>query len=274
MKKIFLLLTISVLLLGFSTGKLLDDKMKSLLKQISLSEENAKNSIFSNCSGPSFYLPNLKNLKGLASGERVLMVGTVGDYVKEFVSSKEFVKRYNEYRESKKPSPPEKPKSVSELKSQQKEDLKKSIEDMKATKSQMPSDQQAMFDESINMFEEQLKDVDNPDNPMFSADMENMMQEGYKNELEFYNQEVAEWEKKYPASNPNGMVKQWLTEFINTSGNVDFNAKTALDEKGRTLFIKQEYERKDYLWKICFRAGKETTESASKFAQAWLSELK
>ena len=274
MKKIFLLVTISVLLLGFSTGKLLDDKMKSLLKQISLSEENAKNSIFSNCTGPNFYLPNLKNIKGMTTGDRVSTVETVGDYVKEFVSSKDFVKRYNEYRESKKPSPPEKPKSVIELKNQQKEDLKTSIENMKETKSQMPADQHAMFDETITMLEEQLKEVDNPDNPMFSADMENMMQENYKQELEFYNQEVAEWEKKYPANNPNGMVKQWLTEFIATSKAVDFNAKTALDEKGRTLFVKQEYERKDYLWKVCFRAGKETTESASKFAQTWLSELK
>jgi hypothetical protein len=274
MKKIFLLVAVSFLILGFSTGELLDDKMKSLLKQISLSEENAKNSIFSNCTGPYFYLPNLKNIKGMATGDRVSTVETVGNYVKEFVTSKEFVKRYNEYRESKKPSPPEKPKSVSELKNQQKEDLKTSIENMKVTKSQMPADQQSTFDETITMLEEQLKEVDNPDNPMFSADMENMMQEGYKNELEFYNQEVAEWEKKYPANNPNGMVKQWLSEFIATSKDVDFNAKTALDEKGRTLFVKKDYESKDYLWKVCFRAGKETTESASKFAQAWLGELK
>lgn len=274
MKKIFLLVTITVLLLGFSTGKLLDDKMKSLLKQISLSEENAKSSIFSNCSGPHFYLPNLKNIKGLVGDERVLMVETIGDYVKEFVSSKEFVKRYNEYRESKKPSPPEKPQSVNELKKQQKEEFKKSIEDMKVTKSQMPADQQAMFDEPINMLEEQLKQIDDPDNPMFSADMENMMQEGYKNELDFYNQQVAEWESKYPANNPNGMVKQWLGEFIAVTKEVDFNAQTALNENGIALFVKQEYERKDYLWKVCFRAGKKTTESASKFAQAWLGELK
>jgi hypothetical protein len=274
MKKISLLIIISVLLLGFSTGKLLDDKMKSLLKQISLTDENAKNSIFSNCSGPTFYLPNLKSLKGLASGERVLIVGTVGDYVKEFVSSKDFVNRYNEYRESQKPSPPEKPQSVDELKNQQKEDLKKSIEDMKTTKSQMPSDQQAMFDGTIETLEEQLKQIDDPDNPMFSAEMEHNIQESYKQELEYYNQEVAEWEKKYPVNHPNGMVKKWLAEFIAVAKDVDFNAKTALDEKGRTLFVKQEYESKDYLWKVCFRAGKETTESASKFAQAWLSELK
>jgi hypothetical protein len=43
MKKIFVLVIVAVLLLGFSAGKLLDDKMKSLLQQIQLSEENAQN---------------------------------------------------------------------------------------------------------------------------------------------------------------------------------------------------------------------------------------
>lgn len=274
MKKIFLLVIIAFLLLGFSTGKLLDDKMKSLLQQIQLSDENAKNSIFSNCSGPSFYLPNMKNIKGMAIGERVSLVETVGNYVKDFVSSKDFVKRYNEYRESQKPSPPDQPKSSNELKNEQKEELKKSIEDMKATKSQMPADQQGMFDQTINTLQEQLKELDNPDNPMYSAEMDKIMQESYAQQLEDHKQKLSEWEKKFPADNPNGMVKQWLEEFIAKSKEVDFNAKTALNEKGRTLFVKQEYENKDYLWKICFRAGKETTESARKFAQAWLSELK
>jgi predicted Zn-dependent protease len=210
----------------------------------------------------------------MAVGERVSLVETVGNYVKGFVSSKDFVKRYNEYRESQKPSPPEKPQSSDELKNKQREDLKKSIEDMKVTKSQMPTDQQAMFDETIKTLQEQLKELDNPDNPMYSPEMDKIMRESYAQQLEDHKQKLSEWGKKYPADNPNGMVKHWLEEFIAKSKEVDFNAKTALDEKGRTLFVKQEYENKDYLWKICFRAGKETTESARKFAQAWLSELK
>ena len=28
------------------------------------------------------------------------------------------------------------------------------------------------------------------------------------------------------------------------------------------------------MWKLCYWAGKETTEAARKFAQAWLGELK
>jgi len=28
------------------------------------------------------------------------------------------------------------------------------------------------------------------------------------------------------------------------------------------------------MWKLCYRAGKETTEAGRKFAQSWLGELK
>ena len=57
------------------------------------------------------------------------------------------------------------------------------------------------------------------------------------------------------------------------SKDVDFSAQTAIDQN-RTLFVKQEYERKDYMWELCFRGGKETTEAGRKYAQAWLNELK
>ena len=58
------------------------------------------------------------------------------------------------------------------------------------------------------------------------------------------------------------------------SNDVDFSAKTAIDTDGRTKFVKQEYERKDNNWKLCYRAGQETVYASRKFAQDWLKELK
>lgn len=261
-------------LAGIYAGKMMDDKIKSLLQTLKLSDENAKSNIFSNISSSGFYLPNIRELKSITLGEQSSMVGIIGNYVKEYTGSEDFKLRYNEYRESRKPSPPEAPKSADEMKNQQKEELKKSIEEMKVAKSEVAADQQGMYDDMITMFEEQLKQLDDPDNPVYSEEMDNVMQESYRQQMEAYNQEVAEWEKEYPANNPNGMIKKWITELIEKSKNVDFNAQTAIDEKGRTLFVKQEYESKDNFWKLCFRAGKETTEEARRFAQTWLSELK
>jgi hypothetical protein len=137
---------------------------------------------------------------------------------------------------------------------------------------QMP-DQKAAFEETINGYKEQLKEVDNPDNPMFSPDMEKMMMDGYYQQMELHNQEVAKWEEEYPASNPKKMVKQWLNTFLESSNDVDFSAETKEMSNGKTVFVNQNYERKPNMWKLCFRSGKETLETARTFARNWMKEL-
>ncbi len=258
----------------FYAGKLIDDRAKALLQTIKLSEDNAKNTIFSDISSKSFYVPGIKELKSVALNDRVAQVDVVGKYVKDFTASEDFKKRYAEYRESRKPSPPEKPKTAAELKKEYKKDLEKGLEETKAAKSQAPADQKAIYDETIKMFENQLKEIDNPDNPMFSPQMDEYSKMGYDQQMEQHKKDIAEWEAKYPVNNPKPLIKTWLESFLEQSKDVDFKAQTAIDEKGRTLFAKQDYERKSNFWKLCFRAGKETTEAGRKFAQTWLGELK
>jgi len=273
MKKFFIVFPLLLIVAGFYAGRIIDDRAKSLLQTLKLSEDNAKNTIFSDISSKSFYLPGIKELKSIASGERVAQVEVVGKYVKDFTASEDFKKRYNEYRESRKPSPPEKPKSSAELKKEYKENMEKSVAEMKVSKTQAPADQQAMFDETIKMLEDQLKEIDNPNNPMFSAEMDQYSQMGYDMQMEQHKKDIAEWEAKYPINNPKPLIKTWLESFLEQSKDVDFGAQTAID-KDKTRFVKQEYERKDNMWKLFYRAGKETTEAGRKFAQTWLGELK
>jgi hypothetical protein len=273
MKKITVVLFFLVLVSGFYAARVIDDRAKTLLQTLKLSDDNAKSTIFSDISSVSFYLPGIKELKSIALNDRASQVNVVGQYVKEYTASEDFKKRYNEYRESRKPSPPEKPKTVEELKKGYKADIQKSLDEMKVSKSQVPADQQAMFDETIKMLEEQLKEIDNPNNPMFSPEMDTYSQMGYEQQMEQHKKDIAEWEAKCPVNNPKPLIKIWLESFLEQTKDLDFNAQTAID-KNRTLFIKQEYERKNNLWKLCFRGGKETTEAGRKFAQNWLKELK
>ena len=273
MKKLFLVFPALIILVGFYTGHIIDDRAKTLLQTLKLSENDAKNTIFSDISSNSFYLPGIKELKSIALGERASQVEVVGKYVKNFTATEDFKKQYNEYRELRKPSPPEKAKTAEELKKEYKVDIQKSLDEMKVSKSQAPADQQAMFDETIKMLEEQLKEIDNPNNPMFSPEMDTYSQMGYEQQMEQHKKDVAEWETKYPINNPKPLIKIWLESFLEQTKDVDFNAQTAID-KNRTLFVKQEYERKNNMWKLCFRAGKETAEAGRKFAQTWLGELK
>lgn len=207
-------------------------------------------------------------------GERSSFVQVVGDYAKQYTASREFVETYNEYREGKKPNEPEKPKTVAELKKEHKDGIINSIAEMEKTKSQVSSDQKAMYDDIIKTMKQQLADIDDPEKSMYTPEMDKMFQDSYNQQMENYKQEVKKWEQEYPAANPKMMIKTWLNKFLEISKDVDFNAKTAIDTDGRTKFVKQEYERKDSNWKLCFRAGKETVNTARKFAQDWLKELK
>lgn len=271
MKKVFFL--IAVITFGFITANhLYDEKVKSVLAQIRLSEAQAEQNIFSNLSGPSFYIPSASELKKIAKGERSSIVSLAANYIKEQTSSQEFINKYNEYRERKKPTPPEKPQTAAEMKEDYKKSIKEGITGMEQLIKQMP-DQKAAFEETINGYKEQLKEVDNPDNPMFSPDMEKMMMDGYNQQMELHNQEVAKWEEEYPASNPKKMVKQWLNTFLESSNDVDFSAETKEMSNGKTVFVNQNYERKPNMWKLCFRSGKETLETARTFARNWMKEL-
>ncbi len=273
MKKLFMAVPLVVLILGFTAGKIIDDKMKNILQKLAINEGDANSMIWSNCAYSNFNFPNPKTLKGLAAGERAPLVESVAAYVKEYSATGEFLQKYNELRENNKPKPPEKPKTMDEMKAEQRQSYEEGIKNMEETKSKMPADQQSMFDETIKQFKEQLKELDNPDNPMYSKDVENMYKQMYDGQVAEYNNKLADWEKDFPENNPKSLIKKWLAKFLDETKDIDFSAKTATDQNKREVFIKQEYEKKSYVWKLCYRAGKEASEAGRRFAQKWMSEL-
>lgn len=272
MKTILFILISVVFAHGSIANKLLDDKIQKVLAQFNISEDFAKRQILSNIAGPSYYIPNLKVLKNLALGERAELVKTIGTGIKEFVKSEEFIKNYNQYLEDRKPSPPEAPKYSEQLKKEHKESLTKSISEMEKQMTTLPSDQKAMFQDVIGQLKQQLKDVDNPNNPMFSSDMDTYIKQDYDMQIDTYNAQIAEWEKNYPKNSPNPMIKNWLERFLDNSKDIDFNAQLK-NEKGKQIFVNSAYERKDNQWKLYFRAGKEPVEAARTFARQWLTEI-
>ena len=75
-------------------------------------------------------------------------------------------------------------------------------------------------------------------------------------------------DKRYPAD-PEVLIKNRLTEFLNVSANVDYDAQLTESR----MFVKPEYEKKSAYWKMCYRAGKEVVEAAREEARKWLDEL-
>ena len=274
MKKLLFMVPVILILAGFTAQKMVDDKLKGLLQQFKTDETNAKQSILYAVSGPSYYLPNVKILKDLAVGDRVSAIQSIGNNVKEYLSSKEFVKNYNQLREDRKPTAPEAPKLSDQLKQEQKNNLLNAIAEAEKNKKQMGADQQAMFDDIINVYKQQLADIDDPEKTMYKPEMDDYIKQSYQMQIDEYNNKLAEWENEYPKDNPNPMIKKWLNNFLDKSADINFDAKLEKDKYGKMKFVDQQYEYKDSQWKLYYRAGKETVNAARTFAQNWVKELK
>ncbi len=274
MRKFFFLSPVLLLLLGFTAGHIVDDSLNRALLQFKTSEEEAKIDIFNDVTGPSYFIPNVKTLRDLSPAERISMVELMGKYIKEYLASKEFIEKYNQYREDKKPKAPEAPKYSAQLKDEQREGLKRSIAEMEKSKSQVTKEQQAIFDDIIKGLRQQLTGIDDPKNTMYTPEMDSYIKQSYAMQMDAYNTSVAEWEISYPKNNPHPLIKKWIKAFLDKSGDINFNAKTTEIKIGMIKFIDQEYEHKDSQWKLYFRAGKETVTAARIYAQAWLGELK
>jgi len=246
---------------------------EEFLKKLGISEPMAKELIWSSFSGMYLSHPGGARLRKVPLSERGGLTVEIAKYAKEYTRTEDFKKKYLEYRENNKPTSPEKPKPMAEQMKEQKEQMEKSIKETEAAIASMPADQRAGMKEVVASLKEQLKSYDDPNNPMLNPEIDQMMKQSYDAEMAEYNNKLAQWEKKNPLT-PNVMIKAWLTEFLEISKDVDFNAELVTVEDGKKLFAKTEYERKPDTWKMCFRAGKETVEAGRSYAIQWLDELK
>ena len=244
------------------------------LKNLAVSEDALKNSVWNALSSRSLYVPSVAKFKALATGDRAAMVRDAVAFAKSYVQTDEFMKKYLSVRESNKPQPPQKPKSMAEMKQEHKESLEKSLKQSEESLKKAAPDMKKIFQNVVDMTKQQLNDLDSPNNPLYGnpKQMDDMMQKGYAQGLEMHKQQIAKWEEEYPA-NPTPMIRKWLTEFLDASKGVDFNAAITTNKYNTKVFANSTYEGKSREWKMCFRAGKEVVEAGRAEAQKWLEEL-
>jgi hypothetical protein len=89
--------------------------------------------------------------------------------------------------------------------------------------------------------------------------------------------EMAAGDKK--SAKPTGLdkdpkvtVRRRLQQFLDETADIDYAAAT-VGEGAARRFSDPAYEAKPALWKMGFRAGRETTEAARAFAKEWMEEL-
>ncbi len=128
-----------------------------------------------------------------------------------------------------------------------------------------------MFKPALDDSKKYLEDTQNPDNELIKlyADNYSLTLDAYKKDSA---ERISEWQAQYP-DNKMLFVKKRLEEFMKVTADVDFNA-TTVEKNGKTYFVNQQYEAKDYKWKMAYRAGKDPVQTSRTFVQQWLGEIK
>jgi len=245
----------------------------NVLQKLDISEETAYNSILSNIFYTSWSLPNASAMKKIVSGDRAAFVRELGQYAKAYTKTDAFKQAYLEYRENRKPSPPEPVQSIDEIKKNQKESLEKAIKDTEQNISSMPKEIQGELKKSVEMLRKQLKDIDDPNNPMYSKQMADSLKQQQEAEREQYLASLAQWEKDNPMT-PDKILREKLEAFLRESDKIDYAAALVRQPNGKMKFSNPAYEEMSNIRKMCFRAGKEATDAVRSLAQEWIKELK
>ncbi len=246
--------------------------MQDFLQTLNISEEDAYNDISNSFQSGSFQYPYSKVYQTFSSSVRTAMVNEIGSFAKAYTKTDDFKKKYEDFRLSKKPTEPDSFKTNDQLKTQYKQEIQKSIDDLESKIAAATGDAKTAMQNALTQIKDQVKQLDDPNNPMFSAEMEKERENNYEGQVQEYQKELAGWSDQYPDS-PVKMIKERLNYFLQLSGTVDFKAKLIKNQYGVFVFDNPDYEGKPDDWKLVFRAGKESTDAARQVAQEWLSEL-
>jgi hypothetical protein len=246
---------------------------EDFLKTLDLSKEYAENSVWYSFSTGSYNGPASKTYHNFAVPVRVSMVKEIGAWAKAYTRSDDFKKKYAGYRDDKKPSPPDPLVPLAEQRKQARENIQKTLTETEANIKKATGETKKALENILPMFKDQLKQIDDPKNPMYGPEMEAMQKQGHDMQVKAYQDDLKKWEKEYPAT-ADAMIKSTLKYFLDLSATVDFSAKLKKGQDDKMIFVNPEYENKPSDWKYIYRSGKESTDAARAIATQWLGEMK
>lgn len=254
---------------SFTLRKIADD----IWKQLGMTEQQAKDDIrYSFFSGYLNYY-GARDIKNIALGDRTSIATNILAYTKKYTSSPDFEKEYQRNREMEKakivvPAPMITREELTKKKITEAESSIKTFEDL--LKNATDPGVIKSFKDQLAYWKKAVEEYKSPSSSQINYELQ-MDANRYKTEKDSYDQLMKQWDKKYPESSSQ-FVKQRLADFLESTGNIDYNA-ALIDKANKKIFVNPVYEKKNWKWKMGFRAGKEATETARAFAQQWLKEL-
>lgn len=275
MKKILIGLAV-VLTIGsaFSYRSLINGPDEAF-RQLGITEKQAQETIWKSFEKSSVFLPpgvhtRTVGLKSMLFVSRKQLIHELGDYAKEYVLSDAFAKQYSAYRAAHAPAAPSKPdEGLKRIEEINRKNLNKAEENWKNAK----AEEKQFYADEMAYWKKQLQPYEDHNSKEFAAQKKNaggmhdLFSMAHKNKM-------REFDEKFPPE-VKAMVRQRLEAFLQLSATIDFNVAIKKDASGKKMvFVNDDYERKSFAWKFCFRLGKENVDEARAFARQWIKELK
>jgi hypothetical protein len=218
------------------------------------------------------YYYGARNIKNIATGNRVEVAKDLLTTVKEYINSDAFKNEYASMRERSKPQEPvNKVRTKEQIRQDEIEKAKKGIKDTEeAIKKTTPEIAEGLKG-VIDMYKENIKMYEEPNSQMIDLFWQGE-KINYENDVKNYKEQLAKWASSYPEDH-RLMIKSRLQQFLKVAATVDFNAQLK-EVFGKQKFVNAAYEGKPTEWKQIFRSGKDVTDFTKKFTEQWLTELK
>ena len=269
-KPVFVMLALTAgcyTLFSFTTAKITGD----VLSVLGITSSQANERITSTIMGGYINTYGIKNLKSIASGNKTAVAQDLLVYTKAFVNSPDFTREYMAAKQAHKPDAGTAPEAPEVFKNNLVEQAKLSLNNAQKYYNEASAETKALFKEALEDAKKYAADMQDPENDLLKsyADGYSMMLDNYKKDSAA---RIAQWQAEYP-DNSIMFVKKRLEEFMKITADIDFNAEL-VEKNGKKYFVNQQYERKDYRWKMAFRAGRDVIKPSRDFVQQWLNEIK
>ena len=269
-KRTYAFIAWAFLLVGSIGGLNAQPQEADVLAKLSLEPTAAKASFLDAlASGSVYHYEAAGAFKVLPLTSRAAIVRAGLGWVKSYSGTAEFKEAYRTLREQNKPQPPETRPAADEQTKKMKAEMEKSIAEIRKNMAAMDAEMKKAMEASIKEMRAQMERMEK--DPQQKEMMRQAVEMSSAEDKEQYNAAITEWEQRYPAD-PRRLIKKRINDFLAASDGVDYTAKL-VSHGDKMIFASDAYEQKPPEWKLCFRAGKEATEAARAFAQAWLAEL-
>ncbi len=261
MKFLFVLLCGSVLLTTALATRPWD-----IFSTLQIDREEVPRYVDRNFEDGELRFPNTRELKKLDPSRRAAAVKEIGDFIKSYMQSPVYAKKFSQDRENAKPKSAE-GKIKAEI-----ADLEKSIPEAEKDLKEATEATKALAESLVKLLKEKYNALKNPADPKHDLYVMTVAGMDYTNAAD-YEAAVKKWDAEYPAT-PKDLIRKRLQQFLDLTADINFDAELKTDSHGVKYFADEELERKNEHWKLCFRSGKETVTAARAYADQWLKELK